>query len=58
MYLMYNGDGIFLGMVTESLGYDIFKQNPEYLFVEIPDCLDYDKETDEWKLPLSSLKVF
>lgn len=58
MYLMYNGDGIFLGVITESLGYDIFKQNPDYLFVEIPDCLDYDKETDEWKLPPSSLKVF
>lgn len=58
MYLMYNGDGIFLGVITESLGYDIFKQNPDYLFVEIPDYLDYDKETDEWKVPPSSLKVF
>ena len=58
MYLMYNGDGIFLGVITESLGYDIFKQNPDDLFIEIPDYLDYDKETDEWKLPPASLRVF
>ena len=58
MYLMYNGDGIFLGMVTESLGYDIFKENPDYRFIEIPESLDYNEETDEWKLPPASLRVF
>ena len=58
MYLMYNGDGIFLGMVTESLGFDIFKENPDYSFIEIPESLDYNEETDEWKLPPASLRVF
>lgn len=56
MYLMYNGDGIFLGVITD-LGYDIFKQNPNYLFVEISNFLCYNEKTDEWKLPPSSLRV-
>lgn len=56
MYLMYNGDGVFLGVITD-LGYDIFKQNPNYLFVEISKFLCYNEETDEWKLPPSSLRV-
>ena len=58
MYLMYNGYGIFLGVITESLGYDIFKENSNYYFIEIPKSLDYDEETDGWKLPPTSLKVF
>lgn len=58
MYLMYNGDGIFLGMVDEDLGFDIFKENPDYRFIEIPKSLDYNEETDEWKLPPASLRVF
>ena len=58
MYLMYNGDGIFLGTVSEDLGFDIFKENPDYRFIEIPESLDYNEETDEWKVPPSSLKVF
>ena len=47
MYLMYNGYGVFLGVITESLGYDIFKENSDYCFIEIPKSLDYDEETDE-----------
>lgn len=58
MYLVYNGYGIFLGVITESLGYDIFKENSDYCFIEIPKSLDYDEETDEWKLPPASLRVF
>ena len=57
MYLMYNGYGTFLGVITESLGYDIFKENPDYRFIEIPESLDYNEETDEWKLPRTSLIV-
>lgn len=57
MYLMYNGDGIFLGIVDEDIGFDIFKENSDYRFVEIPNSLDYDEETDEWKIPSTSLIV-
>lgn len=57
MYLMYNGNGIFLGMVTEGFGFDIFKEIPDYHFIKIPEFLDYNEETDEWKLPPASLRI-
>lgn len=58
MYLMYDIDGNFMGVLNENIEYNMLKDNPNYLFVKIPDSLYYNTTTDEWELPAENLKVF
>lgn len=58
MYLMYNEEGDFIGVLNENLEYNTLKNNPNYLFVKIPDSLYYNTTTDEWELSAENLKVF
>lgn len=36
MYLMYDSDGNFMGVLNESLEYNTLKGSPAYFFVKIP----------------------
>lgn len=57
MYLMYDEEGNFMGVLNENLEYNTLMDNPNYLFVKIPDSLYYNTITDEWELPEENLKV-
>lgn len=58
MYLMYDEEGNFMGVLNESLEYNMLKGSPAYFFVKIPDSLYYNATTHEWELPAENLKVF
>lgn len=58
MYLMYDEEGNFMGVLNENLEYSTLKGSPAYFFVKIPDSLYYNTITDEWELPAENLKVF
>lgn len=58
MYLMYNSEGNFLGILTEELEHDALNDSPNYFFVEIPNSLYYNTIKNEWELPAENLKVF
>lgn len=57
MYLMYDEEGNFMGVLNESLEHNTLMDNPDYFFVKIPDSLYYNTITDEWELPEENLKV-
>ena len=57
MYLMYDEEGNFMGVLNENLEHNILARNRDYLFVKVPDSLYFDEDVDEWKLPPASLRV-
>lgn len=58
MYLMYDEEGNFMGVLNENLEYSTLKGSPAYFFVKIPGSLYYNTTTHEWELPVENLKVF
>ena len=58
MYLMYDDEGNFMGVLNENLKYNILARNRDYLFVKIPDSLYFDEDADEWKFPADLPVVF
>lgn len=58
MYLMYDEEGTFMGVLNEHLGHNLLMNNRDFLFVKIPESLYFDEDTDEWKMPADLKVVF
>lgn len=58
MYLMYDEEGNFMGVLNERLGHNLLMNNRDYLFVKIPESLYFDEDADEWKMPTDFKVVF
>lgn len=58
MYLMYDDEGNFMGMLNEHLGHNLLMNNRDFLFVKIPESLYFDEDGDEWKMPADFKVVF
>ncbi len=58
MYLMYDDEGNFMGVLNEHLGHNLLMNNRDFLFVKIPESLYFDEDGDEWKMPADFKVVF
>ena len=58
MYLMYDDEGNFMGVLNENLEHNLLARNRDYLFVKVPDSLYFDEDVDEWKFPADLPLVF
>lgn len=57
MYLMYDEEGTFMGVLNEKLRGNCLMTSTHYFFVKVPEQLEFDEETNEWKVP-TNLEVF
>lgn len=58
VYLMYDDEGNFMGVLNEHLGHNLLMNNRDFLFVKIPESLYFDEDEDEWKMPADFKVVF
>ena len=58
VYLMYDDEGNFMGVLNEHLGHNLLMNNRDFLFVKIPESLYFDEDGDEWKMPADFKVVF
>lgn len=57
MYLMYDDEGNFMGVLNEHLEHNLLKDDAGYFFVSIPEQLEFDEEKGIWRVPLDELNI-
>ncbi len=57
MYLMYDDEGNFMGVLNEHLEHNLLKDDEGYFFVSIPEQLEFDEEKEIWRVPLDELNI-